>query len=936
MGKKERYKKKQRATGAASASFLKPAYHHDDWKRSESGRKSNSLRTEDHGRVSQQRNNKQQTKRKAAASPHAQDQERTTQSSLGSKMIGPRSAVRLPPSLAQVVAAAHIEAGNELALPSGGFLRDVPPYRDTYRLALETSYEGFLVDKWQDLGYDCGQRDREAMPDLSRDRIATALHSTNTKASDGRQEIPGMWEPMAEKQRFFRTDVTQPFGLGTPCAPTYVTRCLVGDYGTTYKYLGLRMFSHCWDKDGSSESCLDILRNLRDGASRRTTNHLDNLARKRNVGRDTLGSNKFDICLVNRMDPNVSNLKPITNTSIPEPNGTKPIKVTTVKHVEHPCTVSWHADSSLEHYSTIAVYQCLIPQENGRKVRTSDGCSESSTDSEDGGGWAVALRVVPHAEGPRVVKSIGKSSSENSGSSIESSVDTTTPSLLASLPNHSMYYLLDDFNHHHQHAVVTTANKNNNSSDPSFLRYSCTFRKLRESHNVSYMLDRCQTACSQFHKKGFKLWRSEQLLLSDIESDWIRQFYIQGEDHYQALISVWGEPMRKLLEYWTRLEARTKQTIDFLLHAAEGKCLNGRCDTSSRSVGVTSLSRQDRKHRDRCQKSRLAMEEVLDRSAGAESGTVGKPSDTPAVTDLYDGFAKLVEDRATMRELWSQRAEDPAFRQMPSTCRPLPAPFVFEVPGEHDTNGSTASISSVKVNGTSPLVGTPVGLRKVAQTIRKSGRAYATGDQAYLDHARTGTKDPSDSMVNSNDSPYRKQLDWSGWSRHVFALEMQLPWSEALLNGTKTVEVRRYSLPTPLINSRIWILQSPSGTAGKSAVPDVVCLKDNVSPFARIVGWCSFREIKEYKSRSSFKADVHLHGVSDGSGYGWSDGDDLGTTRLFGWIVGSMGGMVTQGETIKFSRAVRRFRSLYQVDKELVGPRAPLAGATKSRKRRRF
>lgn len=43
-----------------------------------------------------------------------------------------------------------------------------------------------------------------------------------------------------EERGVFRVDVTQPFGLGTKCAATYVTRTLVGDPGTTYKYLGLR------------------------------------------------------------------------------------------------------------------------------------------------------------------------------------------------------------------------------------------------------------------------------------------------------------------------------------------------------------------------------------------------------------------------------------------------------------------------------------------------------------------------------------------------------------------------------------------------------------------------------------------------------------------------------------------------------------------------
>lgn len=49
----------------------------------------------------------------------------------------------------------------------------------------------------------------------------------------------------------YQYDITQPAGLGTKTAKTFVTRCLVGDPGTTYKYLGLRMFSIPWDENES-------------------------------------------------------------------------------------------------------------------------------------------------------------------------------------------------------------------------------------------------------------------------------------------------------------------------------------------------------------------------------------------------------------------------------------------------------------------------------------------------------------------------------------------------------------------------------------------------------------------------------------------------------------------------------------------------------------
>jgi hypothetical protein len=61
---------------------------------------------------------------------------------------------------------------------------------------------------------------------------------------------------------------------------------------------------------------------------------------------------------------------------------------------------------------------------------------------------------------------------------------------------------------------------------------------LRESHNVNFVLERCRLVCSQFHKKGAKLWKTEQALLFHVESEWIRQFYIQGQGHKDNLWKV--------------------------------------------------------------------------------------------------------------------------------------------------------------------------------------------------------------------------------------------------------------------------------------------------------------------------------------------------------------------------------------------------------------
>ena len=83
---------------------------------------------------------------------------------------------------------------SHLKRPKNDFLRDEEPYKESFQSALTTAYEGFVVDK--------SIRNEE-------EKIQTSL-----------QEMLD--------QSWFRADVTQPFVLGTKCAKTYVTRCLVG------------------------------------------------------------------------------------------------------------------------------------------------------------------------------------------------------------------------------------------------------------------------------------------------------------------------------------------------------------------------------------------------------------------------------------------------------------------------------------------------------------------------------------------------------------------------------------------------------------------------------------------------------------------------------------------------------------------------------------
>jgi hypothetical protein len=118
------------------------------------------------------------------------------------------------------------------------------------------------------------------------------------------------------------------------------------------------------------------------------------------------------------------------------------------------CAVSWHADSTLHHYSTIAVYHYTRPitatsvplaaskKKKGNKTDNKDS-NPNSNNSDQEIPWRIGLRVWYDAEGPNQ----GKINSRSS----EMKDNNMSPLVAIPLPNRTAYFLLDDFNHHHQH-----------------------------------------------------------------------------------------------------------------------------------------------------------------------------------------------------------------------------------------------------------------------------------------------------------------------------------------------------------------------------------------------------------------------------------------------------------------------------------------------------
>ena len=177
-------------------------------------------------------------------------------------------------------------------------------------------------------------------------------------------------------------------------------------------------------------------------------------------------------------------------------------------------------------------------------------------------------------------------------------------------------------------------------------------------------------------------------------------------------------------------------------------------------------------------------------------------------------------------------------------------------------------------------------------------------------------------------------MDWDGWAKHTFCLELQEPWAGAVVDGTKPIETRTYSLPPKLIGKRIMILQSPAGKVGVSGMGNVIDLSPSSdSPGAKIIGWCEFGSVKEYTNQADFEADEKQHLVTPESGYGWKKDK---TMVVYGWVV-SKYERIKDGDDKLYRSATRRLRSLFQLRiNETPKPGEPNGSNKKKRKSRQI
>lgn len=407
---------------------------------------------------------------------------------------------------------------------------------------LNTSYQGFSIETPSDYGTAFDNKFQEALETLDR-------------------------------QGCYQFDMTQPAGLGTKVARTFVSRCLVGEPGSTYKYLGLRMFAHPWTAsvDGSSDvfTAIGELNEVMRQRARKLCGAL---------GRPATGSCDFNLTLINRCFPEADiKLKK-------EPLFEKDL-----------CSVSWHADSSLEHYSTIGCYHYHRLDANAKP-------------------WRVALRVVPNAEGPAQGKTVPEA-------------DSWAPAVALTLPAQCLYYMLDDFNHHHQHTVLAGGSH----------RFASTHRvSLKEGHSFAYIQQRCVNVLEDKMSAGRKYARKLCLLLQEVEFEWIRQWFIQGELH-RALHAWWAVPMAELMDLFQQVSGRLVLLLRVCKVAVMGSF-------NKNEEGLTSsMSKKIHKHK----------QEV-------EAGS-------------YEEVISHLKEIHGKRIGWESREKDPIYSSCAANLKPIPA-----------------------------------------------------------------------------------------------------------------------------------------------------------------------------------------------------------------------------------------------------------------------
>jgi alpha-ketoglutarate-dependent dioxygenase FTO len=412
------------------------------------------------------------------------------------------------------------------------------PAHPSFDACLKRSFDGFVHESASALQPKFHKKFRQALCDL---------HLTKNGTKNSHSSV-------------FQYDYTQPMGYHTTLARTRVRRCLVGQPGITYRYLGLRMFAHPWEGDVAYKASKNIHK-----LSQKLQKRAEAVASqsKNGYGKSNSSSGswddaslfKFNLTLINRMDP---------SEDVAAAKAAKPERVFDLGA----CSVSWHADSSLQDFSAISVYVAehdagLTTTNNISDTLKEWASSEPSPPRPEP--WRVALRLVRDVEGPSMRAALENKQLEKKQD------DQTTPALVVPMHDGDAYHMVGKFNHHHQHAVL---------QGTGCVRYSSTHRVgLEEGQTIQSICERAQKALESSNIAAdtdapSSQWLEEQTCLNDLEFEWLRQWYGQGEDHAGRLGYWWNDHIATAESLWLQLEQLTLKRVQHLRSMASSKSNN--------------------------------------------------------------------------------------------------------------------------------------------------------------------------------------------------------------------------------------------------------------------------------------------------------------------------------------------------------------------------
>lgn len=103
----------------------------------------------------------------------------------------------------------------------------------------------------------------------------------------------------------------------------------------------------------------------------------------------------------------------------------------------------------------------------------------------------------------------------------------------------------------------------------------------------------------------------------------------------------------------------------------------------------------------------------------------------------------------------------------------------------------------------------------------------------------------------------------------MVGLNIQIPWSRLLINGSKSVETRSYPLPKKYEGVELALIETP-GKYGRFK--------------SQIIGTITFSHSFEYPDKNAWIDDYNRHKVEEGDEFcDWND-----NKKKYGWVVSNI------------------------------------------------